>query len=299
VGEPIEPDVWRWYHDVVGKGNAVIVDTWWQTENGGFLGSTLPALQPMKPGSCGPGVLGIYPVIFDEQGEVVEAGSGKAGNICIRNPWPGIFETIWRQDDRFVQTYYEKYCRNKESKDWRDWPYFAGDGAVQAADGYFRILGRVDDVINVAGHRLGTKELESATITVDEVAEAAAVPVIDELRGRAVEMYVSLKPGVDPSNEIEGKVEKAIETQIGKIARPKSVWVVPDMPKTRSGKIMRRVIAGISNFADVGDVTTLANPEIVDEIREQVQSEKVARGEVPRELSPEEMEEIKAFGRAE
>jgi acetyl-CoA synthetase len=299
VGEPIEPDVWRWYHGVVGKGEAVIVDTWWQTENGGFLGSTLPALQPMKPGSCGPGVLGIYPVIYDEHGEIVEAGSGRAGNICIRNPWPGIFQTIWRQDDRFVETYYEKYCRNKESKDWRDWPYFAGDGAVQAADGYFRILGRVDDVINVAGHRLGTKELESATITVDEIAEAAAVPVVDELRGRAVEMYVALKPGFDPSDEIATKVQKAIETEIGKIARPKNVWIVPDMPKTRSGKIMRRVIAGISNFADVGDVTTLANPEIVDEIREQVQSEKVASGEVPRDLSPEEMEEIKRFGQTE
>jgi len=154
-------------------------------------------------------------------------------------------------------------------------------------------------VINVAGHRLGTKELESATITVDEIAEAAAVPVVDDIRGRAVEMYVALKPGVDADSEIEQKVQKAIETEIGKIARPKNVWIVPDMPKTRSGKIMRRVIAGISNFADGGDVSTLANPEIVDEIREQVQSEKVARGEAPRELSPEEMEEIKAFGRAE
>jgi acetyl-CoA synthetase len=173
VGEPIEPDVWRWYHDVVGKGAAVIVDTWWQTENGGFLGSTLPALQPMKPGSCGPGVLGIYPVIYDEEGNVVEAGSDRAGKICIRNPWPGIFQTIWGQSERFVQIYYAKYCRNKESKDWRDWLYFAGDGAVQAADGYFRILGRVDDVINVARHRLGTKELESASLTVEEVAEAA------------------------------------------------------------------------------------------------------------------------------
>src|SRR6266540_5755373 len=299
VGEPIEPEVWRWYHSEVGKGEAAITDTWGQTENGGFLGSTLPGLQPMKPGSCGPGVLGIYPVIYDEQGEVVESGSGRAGNICIRNPWPGSFQTIWRQDERFVQTYYEKYCRNKESKDWHDWPYFAGDGAVQADDGYFRILGRVDDVINVAGHRLGTKELESATITVDEVAEAAAVPVIDELRGRAVEMYVSLKPGLSPSKEIEEKVTKAIENEIGKIARPKTVWIVSDMPKTRSGKIMRRVIAGISNFAEVGDVSTLANPEIVDEIQHHVQSEKVARGETPRELTPEELEEIKAFGQAE
>jgi acetyl-CoA synthetase len=299
VGEPIEPEVWRWYHEVVGKGEAVIVDTWWQTENGGFLGSTLPALHPMKPGSCGPGVLGIYPVIYDEESEVVEAGSGRAGNICIRNPWPGIFQTIWGQPERFVQIYYEKYCRNKQSKDWRDWPYLAGDGAVQAADGYFRILGRVDDVINVAGHRLGTKELESACLTVEEVAEAAAVPVIDEVRGRAVEIYIALKPGFAPSRTMEEKVAKAIETEIGKIARPKNVWIVPDMPKTRSGKIMRRVIAGISNFADVGDITTLANPEIVDGIRQQVQTEKVARGEVPRELSPQEMEEVKAFGQAE
>jgi acetyl-CoA synthetase len=299
VGEPIEPDVWRWYHDVVGKGRAVIVDTWWQTENGGFLGSTLPALQPMKPGSCGPGVLGVYPVIYDENGEVVEAGSGRAGNICIRNPWPGIFQSIWGQPERFVEIYYKKYCRRKDSTDWHDWPYFAGDGAVQAADGYFRILGRVDDVINVAGHRLGTKELESAGLTVAEVAEAAAVPVMDELRGRAVEMYVSLNPGVAASPAIEEKVAKAIETEIGKIARPKNVWIVPDMPKTRSGKIMRRVIAGISNFTGVGDTTTLANPEIVEDIRRHIQAEKVARGQVPRELSQQELEEIKAFGRAE
>ena len=299
VGEPIEPDVWRWYHDVVGKGDAVIVDTWWQTENGGFLGSTLPALQPMKPGSCGPGVLGIFPVIYDEDGEEVPRGSGKAGNICIRNPWPGIFQTIWGQPDRFVETYYAKYCRDEKSKDWHDWPYFAGDGAVQAADGYFRILGRVDDVINVAGHRLGTKELESAAITVPEIAEAAAVPVVDDMRGRAVEMYVALKPGTEPTPEIQQAVTKAIEKEIGKIARPKNVWMVADMPKTRSGKIMRRVIAGISNFSDVGDVTTLANPEIVDEIRQFVQHEKMEHGEVPRELTAEEKRELAAFGHTE
>jgi acetyl-CoA synthetase len=303
VGEPIEPEVWRWYHDVVGKGEAVIVDTWWQTENGGFLGSTLPALQQMKPGSCGPGVLGVYPVIYDEDGKVVEAGSGRAGNICIRNPWPGIFQTIYGQPERFVDTYYAKYNRDSKSTDWRDWPYFAGDGAVQAADGYFRILGRVDDVINVAGHRLGTKELESASLTVDEVAEAAAVPVVDETRGRVVEMYVSLKPGIASDGgsreEIAGKVSAAINHEIGPIARPKNVWIVADMPKTRSGKIMRRVIAGISNFANIGDVSTLANPEIVEEIRHQVQSTKVARGDEPRELTEAERAEIQAFGQAE
>ena len=300
VGEPIEPDVWRWYHSFVGKGEAAITDTWWQTENGGFLGSTLPGLQPMKPGSCGPGVLGIFPVIYDETGAEVPKGSGKAGNICIRNPWPGSFQTIWGQPERYVETYYAKYNKDKDSKDWHDWPYFAGDGAVQAADGYFRILGRVDDVINVAGHRLGTKELESAAIMVEEVAEAAAVPVIDEVRGKIVEMYVALKPGVlQPSDEVAQKVSQTIVKEIGSIARPKNVWIVTDMPKTRSGKIMRRVIASISNFADVGDVTTLANPEIVDEIRHHVQSEKLAHGETPRELSEKEREEIAAYGHAE
>jgi acetyl-CoA synthetase len=299
VGEPIEPDVWRWYHDVVGKGDACVTDTWWMTETGGFLGSTLPALQPMKPGSCGPGVLGIYPVIYDDNGDEVPAGSGRAGNICIRNPWPGIMETIWGQPERFVETYFERYNRDAASTDWHDWPFLCGDGAVQAADGYFRILGRIDDVINVAGHRLGTKELESAALTVDEIAEAAAVPVIDEIRGRAVEMYVSLKPGLSASPEIELKVSAAIEREIGKIARPSKVWIVADMPKTRSGKIMRRVIASISNFTDVGDITTLANPEIVDDIRHHVQRGKTADGTAPRELTPQEAEEIKSFGQAE
>src|SRR5882724_5999707 len=292
VGEPIEPEVWRWYYHEVGKGQAAITDTWWQTENGGFLGSTLPALQPMKPGSCGPGVLGMYPVIYDEDGNEVPKGSGKAGNICIRNPWPGIFQTVWGDPERYLDTYYRKYNKNPDSTDWHDWPYFCNDGAVQAADGYYRILGRVDDVINVAGHRLGTKEIESAALTVPEVAEAAAVPVIDDIRGRIVEIYVSLKPGFEASDEMAAKVSKTIETVIGKIARPKNVWIVPDMPKTRSGKIMRRVIASVSNFADVGDVTTLANPEIVEQIRHHVQAAKVAHGEVPRELTEAEEAEI-------
>src|SRR6266853_8802 len=299
VGEPIEPEVWRWYYNVVGKGNAAIVDTWWQTETGGFLCSTKPALDPMKPGSAGPGVLGVYPQILDETGNLVLAGSGKAGNITIRNPWPGIFQTVYGQPERFIEIYYQKYNKDSKSKDWHDWPYFAGDGALQAEDGYFRILGRVDDVINVAGHRLGTKELESAALTVDEVAEAAAVPVIDDLRGRAVEMYVALKPGYKPSKQIEDKVAAAIDNLIGKIARPKNVWIVPDMPKTRSGKIMRRVIAGISNFTSAVDITTLANPEVVDTIQHHVQGEKVQRGQVPRELSEKELEEIKKFGQAE
>jgi acetyl-CoA synthetase len=269
VGEPIEPEVWRWYYDVVGKKDAVIVDTWWQTETGGFLCSTKPALQPMKPGSAGPGMPGIHPVILDGEGN--ELKRGQAGNICIRNPWPGVMQTIWRDRDRFVKTYYAKYCKKPESKDWRDWPYFAGDGAVCAEDGYIRILGRVDDVINVAGHRLGTKELESACLAVTSIAEAAVVPVADDARGRIPEVYVALKPGIEASEAIERAVTKELETLIGKIARPKSVRIVPDMPKTRSGKIMRRVLAAISNRIPIGDTTTLANPEVVEQIRVMVQ----------------------------
>jgi len=277
VGEPIEPEAWRWYYHEVGKGEAVIVDTWWQTENGGFLCSTVPAIDPMKPGSAGPGVPGIYPIIYDENSKEVPAGSGRAGNICIRNPWPGIMQTIWGDPERFVSQYYARYCKNRQSKDWRDWPYLAGDGAMQAADGYFRILGRIDDVINVAGHRLGTKEIESASLTVPQVAEAAAVPVADELKGRVPEIYIALKPGYQASQEIVNRVIKANEDLIGKIARPKNVYIVPDMPKTRSGKIMRRVLASISNRKDVGDVTTLANPDVVEQIRVMVQGkEKVA-----------------------
>jgi acetyl-CoA synthetase len=271
VGEPIEPTVWRWYYEVVGKREAAIVDTWWQTENGGFLCSTKPAIDAMKPGSAGPAVPGIYAVIYDEMGKEVPASSGSAGNICIRNPWPGIMQTIWGDPGRFPRQYYERYCKNPASKDWRDWPYFANDGAVLAPDGYFRILGRIDDVINVAGHRLGTKELESACLTVNEIAEAAVVPVMDEIKGRLPEIYVSLKPGFKASPEIVAKVVSAIEHHIGKIARPKNVYIVPDMPKTRSGKLMRRVLSSISNRKDTGDVSTLANPGVVLQIREQVQ----------------------------
>jgi len=292
VGEPIEPEVWRWYYDVVGKREAVIVDTWWQTENGGFLCSTKPALDRMKPGSAGPALPGIYAVIYDEQGQEVKAGSGRAGNICIRNPWPGIIQTVWGDRERFVKQYYSKYCKDPKSQDWRDWPYFAADGAVLSADGYFRILGRVDDVINVAGHRLGTKELESACLTVPEVAEAAVVPVVDEIKGRVPEIYVALKPTHAPSKEIIEHVVSTIETMIGKIARPKTVHIVPDMPKTRSGKIMRRVLAAISNEMEIGDITTLANPDVVEQIRLAVQGPK-------KRVTRDSLEDIRRFGEIE
>jgi len=270
VGEPIEPEVWKWYHEVVGKGEAIIVDTWWQTETGGFLCSTLPAIKPMKPGSAGPGMPGIHPIIYDEEGNELPAGCGKAGNICIQNPWPGMFQTIWGNRERFVKQYFERYCKNPNSKDWRDWPYLTGDAAVQAPDGYYRILGRIDDVINVSGHRLGTKELESAALTVPEVAESAVVPVADDIKGKVPDLYVSLKPGYSPSEELEKRISQALVKEIGPIAKPRKVWIVPDMPKTRSGKIMRRVLGAISNRKDVGDVTTLANPEIVEAIQHMV-----------------------------
>ena len=289
VGEPIEPEVWRWYHQVVGKGEAVIVDTWWQTETGGFLCSTKPALDPMKPGSAGPPVLGIYPVIWDEDGKEITVAAHAAGNICIRNPWPGIMQTIWGDPQRFVSQYYKKYNKNANSKDWRDWPYYAADGAVLTPDGYYRILGRVDDVINVAGHRLGTKELESACLTLPEIAEAAVVPVVDDVKGRVPEIYISLKPGIHSNKTVQEKVTATIETMIGKIARPKRIHIVPDMPKTRSGKIMRRVLAAISNRMDTGDITTLANPDIVEQIRELVQGRE--RGPVA-----EGPADIKLFG---
>lgn len=268
VGEPIEPEVWKWYYKEVGKGAAVIVDTWWQTETGGFLCSTVPGIHPMKPGSAGPAIPGIHPVIYDDEGQELPSGSGMAGNICIRNPWPGAFQTIWKDPERYVRQYYARYCRDPQSKDWRDWPYLAGDGAVQAADGYYRILGRIDDVINVAGHRLGTKEIESAALLVPEVVEAAVVPVTDAVKGKVPDLYVSLRPGLTASAAIADKILAAVVAEIGAIARPRRVIVVPDMPKTRSGKIMRRVLAAISNGQDPGDVSTLANPEIVDSIKD-------------------------------
>jgi len=201
-------------------------------------------------------------------------------------------QTIWGDRDRFVTQYYAKYCKDRNSKRWQDWPYFAADGAVLAADGYFRILGRVDEVINVAGHRLGTKEIESACLTVPEVAEAAVVPVVDEIKGRVPEVYIALQPGIQPSQEIIDKVNKVIETMIGKIARPKHVHIVPDMPKTRSGKLMRRILAAISNNMKTGDITTLANPDVVEKVRELVQGkETVAVADGP--------EDLKRFGTEE
>ncbi|MCI4349704.1 MAG: acetate--CoA ligase, partial [Thermoplasmata archaeon] len=269
VGEAIEPETWRWYYEVVGRRHAAITDTWWQTETGGILITTKPGLDRMKPGSAGPGVPGIHPVILDDHGAEIPAGSNRAGNLCIRAPWPGLMQTIWGDPERYTSDYFARYNRDPTSTDWRDWPYCAGDGALLARDGYFRILGRIDDVINVAGHRLGTKEIESACLTVPEVAEAAAIPVADAIRGHDLEVYVSLRPGIAADPELGRKVAASIVAHIGKVARPRHVRIVPDMPKTRSGKIMRRVLWAISNGQDAGDTSTLSNPEIVERIRDE------------------------------
>ena len=182
-----------------------------------------------------------------------------------------MFQTIWGDRDRFVTNYFARYCKDPNSKDWRDWPYLTGDAAVQGPDGYYRILGRIDDVINVSGHRLGTKEIESAALVVEEVAEAAVVPVAHEIKGKEPDLYIALKPGFNASPELAKKISDAICTEIGKIAKPRKVWIVPDMPKTRSGKIMRRVLGALSNKRDVGDVMTLANPDVVETIKKMVQ----------------------------
>ncbi|UUZ76493.1 AMP-binding protein [Polaromonas sp. P1(28)-13] len=193
---------------------------------------------------------------------------GQGGQHLHSQPLAGWFPDDLEGPGRYVRQYYARYCTDPKSKDWRDWPYLAGDGAVQAADGYYRILGRIDDVINVAGHRLGTKEIESAALLVPEVVEAAVVPVADPIKGKVPDLYIALKPGLAPSEEIANKVLASVVSEIGAIARPRRVIVVPDMPKTRSGKIMRRVLAAISNHQDPGDVSTLANPEVVEKIKE-------------------------------
>ncbi len=281
VGEPIEPEAWRWYFDAVGGGRAAVVDTWWQTETGGILCSTVPALDPMKPGSAGPPLPGIDLAVLDEHGAPIARGSGRAGNLVVRAPWPGLMQTIWEDPDRFVATYFARYNRDRASRDWRDWPYFTGDGALEAADGYIRILGRIDDVINVAGHRLGSKEIESACLTVPGVAEAAVVPVLDPVRGRLPEVFVAIAPGAPDPGEVASRVTAAIEREIGKIARPRAVWVIADMPKTRSGKIMRRVLAALANGTDAGDITTLSDPAVVEEIRRRVAAGRSSSGSAP------------------
>ncbi|WP_306060880.1 acetate--CoA ligase [Natronococcus wangiae] len=269
VGEPIQPEVWRWYYTYVGHETAVIVDTWWQTETGGVVISNLPALDDMKPGSVGRAMPGIKPAIFDEEGNEIEAGSGNAGYLVLTRPWPGILQTLYGDDERYISEYWEEFS-DTESDDWRDWVYKAGDSAVQAADGYYRVMGRVDDVMNVAGHRLGSMELESVIVEVPEVSEAAVAARDHPQKGEVPDVYAVLMEGIEPSESIREEVVSAVETEIGKFARPENVEFVNALPYTRSGKIMRRLLGEISNDRSLSDTTTLEDPDVPERIREQV-----------------------------
>ncbi|MFB6202632.1 MAG: acetyl-coenzyme A synthetase, partial [Halorhabdus sp.] len=208
--------------------------------------------------------------ILDDNGDPIEPRSGRAGNLVIERPWPGMLQTVYGDDERFVEEYWQRFS-DTDSDDWRDWTYEAGDGAVHEEDGYYRILGRLDDVMNVAGHRLGTMELESAVTEVDAVAEAAVVAREDLERGHVPDVYVVLREGVEPSDDIRDRIVAAVEDDIGAFARPDRVTFVSDLPKTRSGKIMRRVLENISNNESLGDTTTLRDPSVPAEIRSQVQ----------------------------
>ncbi len=269
VGEPIQPEAWLWYYKHIGDEDAVIVDTWWQTETGGHLITNLPAIQDMKPGSAGRACPGIEPALVDDSGDKLPEASGQAGNLIIERPWPSMLQTVYGNDERFISTYWEDFS-DTDSDDWRDWNYKAGDGAVQAQDGYWRVLGRLDDVMNVAGHRLGTMELESAVAEVEKVAEAAVAAREDAEKGEVPDVYVVLREGIEPSDAVAGEIVAAVESEIGKFARPANVMFVDDLPKTRSGKIMRRILENISNGEDLGNTTTLRDPAVPEQIREQV-----------------------------
>lgn len=269
VGEPIQPEAWLWYYQHIGDEDAVIVDTWWQTETGGHLITNLPALNDMKPGSAGVPCPGIEAAIYDDNGDPIEPASGRAGNLVIERPWPGMLQTVYGDDERFIEEYWQRFSDVGPSNP-ADWVYEAGDGAVHETDGYFRILGRLDDVMNVAGHRLGTMELESAVATVETVAEAAVAARDDPEKGNVPDVYVSLREGNDPSDEIREQIIEAVEREIGAFARPGNIIFVEDLPKTRSGKIMRRLLENISNGDELGDTTTLRDPSVPEDIRQKV-----------------------------
>jgi acetyl-CoA synthetase len=272
VGEPIQPEAWLWYYKHIGDESAVIVDTWWQTETGGHLITNLPAIHDMKPGSAGRPAPGIQPAIYDDNGEEIPPASGEAGNLVIERPWPGMLQTVYGNDERFISEYWERFS-DTDSDDAADWVYEAGDGAVQAEDGYYRVLGRLDDVMNVAGHRLGTMELESAVAEVEDVAEAAVAAREDAQKGEVPDVYVTVREGVEESEAVRDRIVSAIEREIGKFARPSEVVFVDDLPKTRSGKIMRRLLENISNGDELGNTTTLRDPSVPEAIRDQVQAD--------------------------
>jgi len=259
VGEPINPEVWQWYHDVVGEGRAAVVDTWWQTETGGILITPLPGAIDVKPGSATVPFFGIEPVLVDDEGNVLE-GNDVRGNLCMKRPWPGQARTIYGDHRRFKETYFSRFPGL----------YFTGDGCYRDEDGYYWITGRVDDVLNVSGHRLGTAEIESALVAHEAVAEAAVVGYPHEIKGTGIFAYVDLVPEFQDTNQdqIIGALKEQVRHAIGPIASPDEIQIVTGLPKTRSGKIMRRILRNIAQgeYTDLGDITTLADPSVVERL---------------------------------
>jgi acetyl-CoA synthetase len=256
VGEPINPEVWIWYYNIIGGNHCPIVDTWWQTETGGIMITPLVGGYPLKPGSAGRPFLGVDPIILREDGSQCAINDG--GSLCIRKPWPGIMRTTWGDHDRFVDTYFKTF------KD----VYFTGDGCRKDEDGDYWLLGRIDDVVNISGHRIGTAEVESALVSHPSVAEAAIVPVTDEIKGQALHAFVILIEINTSSEILRQQLAEHVKIQIGSIAIPREIQFVRNLPKTRSGKIMRRILRKIANkeHEDLGDISTLADPSIVSEL---------------------------------
>jgi acetyl-CoA synthetase len=266
VGEPINPEAWEWYHRVVGEGRCPIVDTWWQTETGGILITPLPGATRLKPGSATLPFFGVAPQIVDAEGKVLDGAA--AGNLCIADSWPGQMRTVYGDHQRFVETYFSAYPGK----------YFTGDGCRRDEDGYYWITGRVDDVINVAGHRMGTAEVESALVAHPKVSEAAVVGYPHDIKGQGIYAYVTLMAGEKPSDALRKELVQWVRTEIGPIASPDLLQFAPNLPKTRSGKIMRRILRKIAEdeSGNLGDTSTLADPAVVDDLVENRQNRKSA-----------------------
>jgi acetyl-CoA synthetase len=256
VGEPINPEAWMWYHRVVGGERCPVVDTWWQTETGAIMITPLPGLTTLKPGSATKAFPGIFPEVVDDAGNPVGPGGG--GYLTVTKPWPAMLRGIWGDPERYKETYWSRFPGR----------YFAGDGCRIDEDGDFWFMGRVDDVMNVAGHRISTTEVESALVDHPAVAEAAVVGKSDPNTGQAIIAYVIVRSGIEPDEALGEQLREHVAQKIGKLARPKQILFTPDLPKTRSGKIMRRLLRDVAEERTLGDVTTLADPAIVEEIRQ-------------------------------
>ena len=254
VGEPINPEAWMWYYQKIGRNNCPIVDTWWQTETGGFMITPLPGAHTLKPGSAGGPFFGVDPAVLRDDGSECDPNEG--GKLCIRKPWPGMMRTMWGDHDRFIDTYFTMY----------DDTYFAGDGCRIDSDGDYWLMGRIDDVVNVSGHRIGTAEVESALVSHDKVAEAAVTPIPHEIKGQGLYAFVTLVGDAEESDELKKELILHVRKEIGPIAAPEAIQFAPALPKTRSGKIMRRILRKIAEKStdNLGDITTLADPSVVE-----------------------------------